>query len=80
MTTTTLSGFIVRETEAAVAFVGYPVAGEKKPLWLPRKKIAALVETDGFSPSIQIAGEGFRRLGTPVDVTVDTAFLERIGA
>ena len=78
--TRTLSGFIARQTEAAVAFVQLPLDGEKKPLWIPRKKISSLVETDGYSPSVQLAGEGIRRLATPVVVEVDSAFLEKVGA
>lgn len=78
--TRTLSGFIARNTEAAVAFVQLPLDGEKKPLWIPRKKIARLVETDGYSPSVQLAGEAIRRLATPVEIEVDSAFLDKVGA
>lgn len=78
MATVTLTGFIARETEKAVAFVGYPVAGEHKPLWIPRKKISRLIETDALSASVQLAGESIRRLATPVEIDVDTAFMGRI--
>ena len=76
----TLTGYIARETEKAVAFVQGPLTTDMKPLWIPRKKISNTVETDGYSPSIQLAGEGVRRLGTPVELTVDAEFMARIGA
>ena len=76
----TLTGYIARETEAAVAFVQGPLAADMKPLWIPRKKISETVETDGYSPSVQLAGERISRLAIPVELTVDAAFLERIGA
>ena len=78
--TRTLTGYIARETEAAVAFVQLPLIGEHKPLWIPRKKIASLVERDDMSANVQLAGETIRRLATPVTVEVDAAFLEKVGA
>lgn len=80
MTTITLSGFIARETEAAVAFVQLPLIGEHAPLWIPRKKISALVERDAISASVQLKGEKIRRLATPVEVEVDAAFAAKVGA
>mgnify|MGYP000327262366 CR=1 FL=1 len=74
------NGYIVRETEKAVAFVLQGEhTGEVKPMWIPAKKIQGRQELDSYSPSIQVAGEGVRRLGLPVNLEVDTAFLERIG-
>lgn len=71
-------GYIVRETEAAVAFVKAPLTAQMKPLWVPRKKIASMLELDLASASIDMAGEKFRRVGTPVELTVDAAFLEKV--
>lgn len=72
-------GYIVRETEAAVAFVKAPLTAEMKPLWVPRKKISAMQELDLLSVSIDMAGEKYRRMGRPVTIEVDTAFLEKVG-
>lgn len=79
MTTITLSGYIARETEAAVAFVQLPLIGEHKPFWIPRKKISALVERDALSASVQLAGESIRRLATPVEVEICEAFAAKVG-
>jgi len=79
MTTITLSGFIARETEKAVALVQLPLIGEHKPLWIPRKKIASLTETDDLSSSVQLAGEDVRRLAYPVTVEIDAEFAKRVG-
>lgn len=78
--TTNLTGFIVRETEKAIAIVQAPVAGEKKPLWVPRSKVVSLIEMDGYSPSIRLAGEKVARLGVPVELEIDAAFAEKVGA
>jgi hypothetical protein len=75
---TTLTGYIVRETEAAVAFVA--AAKTSKPLWIPRKKISSLTERDEVSVSVALAGERIKRLAIPVEVEVDAAWLERVGA
>jgi hypothetical protein len=75
-----LTGYIVRETEAAVAFVresDASVAGVK-PIWLPRKKIHAMQELDLTSRRIATAQDG-DRVGIPTIVEVETAFLDRIG-
>ncbi len=72
-------GYIVRETEAAVAFVKAPLTAQMKPLWVPRKKIAAMQELDLASASIDVAGESFRRMGTPVNLDIDAAFLAKVG-
>ena len=77
MTTTTLTGLIARETEKAVAFVQ---RGETRPLWLPRKKIAQLVELDERSQPVQIQGEKIVRQGVPAQLEVETEFLSRIAA
>ena len=75
-----LTGYVVRETEAAVAFVresDASVAGVK-PIWLPRKKIHAMQELDLTSRRIATAQDG-DRVGTPFTVAVESAFLDRIG-
>jgi hypothetical protein len=75
-----LTGYIVRETEKAVAFVLLGEhTGEVKPMWIPLKKIDEREEWDSYSPSIQIQGEGVRRLGVPVTLDIDNEFLRRIG-
>jgi hypothetical protein len=76
---TTIETFIVRETEKAVAVVSTPVTGPKKPMWVPRAKISEIIETDGYSPSIQLAGEKVRRLAIPALVTINSSFLTEIG-
>ena len=78
MTTITLSGFIARETEKAVAFLA--TAKTEKPLWIPRAKIAAMIESDARSASVHIAGEGIDRQGIPVEIEIDAAFAEKVGA
>ena len=80
MTTITLNGYIARETEAAVAFVQLPLAGAKRPLWIPRKKIASLTESDDLSSSVQLHGEDVRRLAYPVTVEIDAEFAAKVGA
>jgi hypothetical protein len=72
-------GYIVRETEAAVAFVRAPLTAQMKPLWVPRRKIEAMQELDLPSLSVDIAGESLRRVGTPVNLNVDEAFLAKVG-
>jgi hypothetical protein len=76
MTTTLLIGYIVRETEAAVAFVAN--ASDTKPLWLPRTKIAAMRELDLLSVKVNTAQDG-ERVGIPYEIDADSAFLVRIG-
>ena len=77
MTTTTLTGLVARETEKAVAFVQQ---GQDLPFWLPRKKIVAMTELDAMSQPVQLKGEKIVRQGVPVQVEVETSFLERIAA
>lgn len=77
MTTTTLTGLVARETEKAVAFVQQ---GQDLPLWLPRKKIVAMTELDALSQPVQLKDEKIVRQGVPVQVEVDSAFLQRIAA
>jgi hypothetical protein len=78
--TRTLTGYIARETEAAVAFVQLPLIADHKPLWIPRKKIASLIERDEKGVNVQLAGETIQRIATPVAVEIDAAFLEKVGA
>lgn len=76
MTTTLLIGYIVRETEAAVAFVAN--ASDSKPLWLPRKKIHAMRELDLTSVKVVTAQDG-ERVGIPYEIDADSAFLVKVG-
>ena len=80
MTTTTLNGFIARETSKAVAFVTLPAMGIKKPLWIPRAKIANMYEPDLLSIQVQLEGEQIRRIALPIIMQVDAAFLEKVTA
>jgi len=79
MSTRTLTGYIARETDNAVAYLSLPMSLDMKPLWIPRKKIVSNIERDGYSPSAQLAGEKVRRMLVPVVLEVDEAFLQRIG-
>ena len=74
---TTLFGYIARETEKAVAFVQAPVLSEVKPHWIPKSVIENREELELFSRSIQLVGENIRRMGTPVNLTVDSEWLAR---
>lgn len=76
MTTTTLVGYIVRTTDAAVAFVAKPT--DAKPLWLPRKKIHTMRELDLTSVTVKTAQDG-ERVGIPFEIEADSAFLARVG-
>lgn len=72
-------GYIVRETDAAVAFVRAPLTAQMKPLWVPRSKIESMQEHDLASVSVDMAGEKIRRMGTPVTLAIDSAFLAKVG-
>jgi hypothetical protein len=76
---TTITGYIARETEKAIALVMLPLAGEHAPLWIPRSKVVALNELDQISASVQLKGEKIRRLAVPVEVTIDAAFAAKVG-
>ena len=76
MTTITLSGFVARETEKAVAFLA--TTKTEKPLWIPRAKIAAIVESDARSASVRLAGEGVMRQAVPVSVEIDAEWFAKI--
>ena len=74
-----LIGFKVAETEKAIAFVAESDATKTgiKPLWVPRAKIESLTESDERSREIQTAQNGLR-VGIPVTLNVDDAFLAKI--
>ena len=78
MTTSTLTGYIARETDAAVAFVATLEDGVK-PFFIPRKKIVAMVEGEAQDMPVQLAGESVKRKAIPFTLEVDTAFLARLG-
>lgn len=72
-------GYVVRVTDAAMAFVAESDAGKAgvKPLWVPRKKILAAKESDAMGRKIVTAQDG-ERVGTPISLDIDDAFLARI--
>ena len=76
---TSLTGYQVRETEHAVAFVDGKTTVDAKILWLPKKKIDASLEMDTPSIAIQIKGEKISRSAIPYTFEVSTAFLQKIG-
>ena len=76
---TTLTGYIARETEKAVAFVQRPLTADMKPLWIPRSKVVSLIERDTLDATVQLKGESIRRLATPVEVEIDAAFATKVG-
>lgn len=75
-----LTGYIVRETPAAVAFVRDADAATTgvRPFWIPRAKIHGIVEADALSRRIATAQDGDRQ-GVPVAIEIDAAFAARVG-
>jgi hypothetical protein len=75
-----LTGYIVRKTDAAVAFVRESDAGVTgvRPIWIPVKKLGRVREADAMGRRIVTAQDG-ERVGIPATVEVDSAFLDRIG-
>jgi hypothetical protein len=80
MTTIALTGYIVRETEAAYAFVPAKQAkvDRVRPLWLPIKKVSRLDVLNKTHPTIQTAHDG-RLSGLPVTVEIDAEFAAKVG-
>lgn len=76
---TTITGYIARETEKAVALVTLPLTADMIPLWVPRAKIVSLQERDALSATVQLAGENIRRLAVPVEIEIDAAFAAKVG-
>lgn len=76
-----LTGYVVRETAAAVAFVRAADAGKPavRPLWVPRAKIQSLTEADAMGRRIVTAQDG-ERVGVPVTIEIDAAFAAKVGA
>ncbi len=74
-----VQGYIVRETEAAVAFVTFNESEKTgvRPLWVPRKKIAQAVELDLLSKKIQTAQDG-ERIGIPQTLDIDEEFAKKV--
>jgi hypothetical protein len=74
-----MRGYVVRETDAAVAFVRACDAGIEgvRPLWLPRKKIEAMREIDELGLRIKTAQDGERQ-GTPWEVRVNADFAQKL--
>lgn len=74
-----VQGYIVRETELAIAFIlTTAMTDGVKPAWLPRKKISSLVERDLPSKTIKTAQDG-ERVAIPVLVELDDVFATKIG-
>ncbi len=75
-----LTGYVVRTTDAAIAFVRESDAGVAgvKPIWIPRKKLGRVRESDCAGRKIVTAQDG-ERIGIPTTVEVESAFLDRIG-
>jgi hypothetical protein len=76
----TLHGYIVRTTDAAIAFVREQDAKTEsvRPIWVPRKKLGRVREADAIGRRIKTAQDG-ERVGIPATVEVDPEFLNRIG-
>jgi hypothetical protein len=73
------TGYIVRETEAAVAFVARrDVKAGVKPLWVPKAKILVRHEQDRASVTIVTAQDG-ERVGIPTVLVIDNDFAVKVG-
>lgn len=73
------TGYIVRETEAAVAFVARrDVKAGVKPLWVPKAKILVRHEQDRASVVIATAQDG-ERVGVPTVLVVDNDWAVKVG-
>ena len=73
------TGYIVRETEAAVAFVARrDVKAGVKPLWVPKAKILVRHEQDRASVTITTAQDG-ERVGVPTVLVVDNDWAVKVG-
>lgn len=73
------TGYIVRETEAAVAFVARKdIAAGVKPLWVPKAKILARHEQDRASVTIATAQDG-ERVGVPTVLVLDDSWAVKVG-
>ena len=72
-------GYVVRTTDAAMAFVAESDAGKAsvKPLWIPRKKILAAKESDAMGRAIHTAQDG-ERVGILFNLDVCDAFLAKV--
>ena len=73
------TGYIVRETEAAVAFVARrDLKAGVKPLWVPKAKILVRHEQDRASVVIATAQDG-ERVGVPTVLVVDNDWAVKVG-
>jgi len=73
------TGYVVRETEAAVAFVARrDMKAGVKPLWVPKSKILIRQEQDLASVVIATAQDG-DRVGIPTILVIDDAFAVKVG-
>ncbi len=73
------TGYIVRETEAAVAFVARrDVNAGVKPVWDPKAEILERHEQDRASVIIATAQDG-ERVGIPTVLVIDNDFAVKVG-
>lgn len=73
------TGYIVRETEAAVAFVARrDMKAGVKPLWVPKAKILVRHEQDRASVVIATAQDG-DRVGVPTVLIIDDVWAVKVG-
>lgn len=73
------TGYVVRETEAAVAFVARrDMKVGVKPLWVPKSKILVRHEQDRASVIIATSQDG-DRVGIPTVLVIDDAFAAKVG-
>jgi hypothetical protein len=73
------TGYVVRETELAVAFVARrDLCAGVKPLWVPKAKIMIRHEQDRASVTIQTAQDG-ERVGIPTVLIIDETWAVKVG-
>jgi hypothetical protein len=74
-----LTGYIVRETVAFVAFVREADAAQSgiRPFWVPKSKILIRHEQDRAGVKIVTAQDG-ERIGVPTVLIIDEAFAVKV--
>jgi hypothetical protein len=74
-----MQGYIVAQSDAAMAFVASADAGKEsiKPFWIPRKKIESAQELDAKGRLIKTAQNG-EKIGIPFTLNVCDAFLAKV--
>jgi hypothetical protein len=76
-----MQGYIVAQSDAAMAFVANADAGKEsiKPFWIPRKKIESAKELDCKGRLIKTAQNG-EKMGIPFSLNVCDAFLAKVAS